>query len=171
VQVVRVLEALAAVLLEEAHDDRLGGGEHVRLDRPRARRDRRPLHLEQRLAIVAAERQLAGEHLEEEDAERIEVALRRRLLAPRLLRRHVFGGAEDGALRGESRVHRQVGEPEVEDLDEVLPAAARREEDVVALQIAVHHAEVVGARERGAHLLEDVDAAAERHRAARQLTR
>ena len=46
-----------------------------------------------------------------------------------------------------------------------------REEDVVALQIAVHDAEVVGARERGAHLLEDVDGARERHRAARELVR
>ena len=46
-----------------------------------------------------------------------------------------------------------------------------REQDVVALEVAVHDAEVVGARERGAHLLEDVDAARERHRAARQLAR
>ena len=35
----------------------------------------------------------------------------------------------------------------------------------------MHDAEVVGARERGAHLLEDVDGAGERHRAARELAR
>ena len=35
----------------------------------------------------------------------------------------------------------------------------------------MHDAEVVRARERGAHLLEDVDAARERHRPARELAR
>ena len=45
------------------------------------------------------------------------------------------------------------------------------EQDVVALEIAVHDAEVVRARERGAHLLEDVDGARERHRALRELAR
>ncbi len=64
---------------------------------------------------------------------------------------------------------RQRCQTEVEDLDEVLPAAARREKDVVALQIAMHDTQVMGARERGAHLLDDVHAALDRHRAARQL--
>ena len=131
----------------------------------------RPLHLEQRLAVVRAERELPGQHLEEEDAERVEIALRGRLFAARLLGRHVLRRSEDGPLRGEARVHREVGEPEVEDLDEVLPPAARAEEDVVALQVAVNDAEVVRAGERGAHLLEDIDAARERHRSARQLAR
>jgi hypothetical protein len=64
-----------------------------------------------------------------------------------------------------------VREPEVEDLHEVLPASARRHQDVVALEVAVDDAEVVRARERGAHLLEDVDAARERHGALRELAR
>ena len=86
---------------------------------------RRALHLEQRLAVVAAEGQLPGEHLEEEDAERVEIALRRRLFAARLLGRHVLGRPEDRALRREARVHREVREAEVEDLHEVFSAAAR----------------------------------------------
>ena len=73
---------------------------------------------------------------------------------------HVLGRAEHRSLGGKARVHRQVREAEVEDLDEVLAAAARGQEDVVALEVAVDDAEVVGARERGAHLLEDVDARA-----------
>ena len=72
-----------------------------------------------------AEGELAGEHLEEEDAERVEIALRRRLLAARLLGRHVLGRPEDRALGREARVHREVREAEVEDLHEVFPAAAR----------------------------------------------
>jgi hypothetical protein len=62
-----------------------------------------------------------------------------------------------------------VREAEVEDLHEVFATALRREKDVVALEVAVDDAEVVGAAERGAHLLEDVDAARERHRTAREL--
>src|SRR5262249_56435174 len=58
---------------------------------------------------------------------------------------------------------------EVQDLHEVLSASAYGEQDVVAFEIAMHDAEVVGARESGAHLLEDVDAACERHRSASEL--
>src|SRR5262249_33072096 len=115
VQVVGVLEALAAVLLVELGGGRLAGRQYGGRDRGRAGRARRALHLEQRLAVVAPERQLTGQHLEEEDAERVEVALGGRLLAPGLLGRHVLGRSEHGALRREARVHRQVGEPEVED--------------------------------------------------------
>ena len=117
---VRVLEPLAAVLLEQLDDDRLGGRQHVRLDGARARRDGRALHLEQGLAVVAPERELAREHLEEEDAERVQVALRVGFLAARLLGRHVLGRSEHRALGRQPRVHRQVGEPEVQDLHEVL---------------------------------------------------
>ena len=60
---------------------------------------------------------------------------------------------------------RERCEAKIEDLDEVFPAAARGEEDVVALQIAVDDAEVVRACEGGAHLLQDVDGALDRHRA------
>ena len=54
-----------------------------------------------------------------------------------------------------------------------FPTAARREQNVVALQIAMNDAEVVGARERCAHLLEDVErsaptASAPRARLARE---
>ena len=89
------------------------------------------------------------------------------LVADRLLGRHVFGRPEDRAFRRQARVHREVRQAEVENLHEVFSTAARRQEDVVALQIAMNDAEVVRARKRRAHLLEDVDAARERHRSAR----
>ena len=71
----------------------------------------------------------------------------------------------------EARVAGEGGEAEVEDLHEVAPTAARREHDVVALQIAMDDAEVVGARERRGHLLEDVDCARDRERALGHLAR
>ncbi len=134
-------------------------------------RRRRALHLEQRVAIGGAEGELARDHLEEQHAERVEVRVGASLLAARLLGRHVLGRSEHGALRREARVARERGQAEVQNLHEVFAATARGEQDVVALQIAVHHAEVVRARKRCAHLLDDVDAARERHRARRELGR
>jgi hypothetical protein len=168
---VGILEALSDVLLEQAQCDGFGRRIHVASDRARLGRRRRALHLEERFAVVRAKRQLAGEHLEEEDAHRVKIGLRSGVLATRLLRRHVLRRSEHGALGREPRVARETRETEVEDLHEVFAAAADGEKDVVALQVAMHDAEVVGAREGGAHLLENVDAARERHRAARELGR
>ena len=170
-EVVGVLEATPAVFLEQLEDDALGGRQHVRLDGARTWGRRAPLHLEERLAIARAEGQLAREHLEEEHAERVEIALRTGLLAARLLRRHVLGRAEDGPLRREARVHREVGETEVQDLHEVLAATFGGQKDVVALEIAVDDAEVVRASQRCAHLLEDVDAPRQLRGASRELRR
>jgi hypothetical protein len=112
--------------------------------------------LHHRVAPRPLEGQAAGEHLVEDDAERVEVGRRGRLLPQRLLGRHVLRRAEHGALGGERGLLHQAGEAEVEDLDEVLAAAAIEEVDVVGLEVAVDDAEVVGAGERGADLLEDV---------------
>ncbi len=115
------------------------------------------LHLEERLAVARAERKLSRRHLEEEDPERVEITRRDRILATRLLGRHVLGRSEHRALRREPRITRESGQTEVEDLHVVLTAAALREHDVVALEVAVDDPEVVGTRERGGHLLDDVD--------------
>jgi hypothetical protein len=170
-EMVGVAEALAHVLFEQAQTDALRLRVRLGVLRARPRRRLRALHLEQGLAITRAERELAREHLEEQHAEGVQVRQRPRLFAPRLLRRHVLGRAEHRALRREPRIPRDASETEVEDLDEVFSAAALREQDVVALEIAVHDAEVVGTGQRGAHLLEDVDAARDGHRPAGQLRR
>jgi hypothetical protein len=170
-EVVTVAEALAVLLLQQLHDDRLGCLRQIRAQLARARGGRRALHLEQRLAIVRAIRQLPGDHLVEQDAERVEIALRRGVFTARLLGRHVLGRAKHGALGREPRIARECGQSEIEDLHEVAPTTARGQHDVVALEIAVHHAEVVGTREGGAHLLEDVDRARHRHRTLAALVR
>jgi hypothetical protein len=164
-----VAVALADVLFQQLEHDALGDRMRVFADRARARRRRRTLHLEQRVAVVGAERQLSGEHLEKQDAERIQVRLRPSLLAAGLLRRHVFGRPEDGALGSQARVVRQRSQAEIENLDEVFSAAARGEQNVVALEVAMDDAKVVRARKRSAHLLQDVDAAVDRHGTAREL--
>jgi hypothetical protein len=51
------------------------------------------------------------------------------------------------------------------------PEQARGEEDVVALQVAMDDAEIMGARERRAHLLEHIDGASELEWSARELRR
>jgi hypothetical protein len=101
--------------------------------------------------------------------ERVEVRLRSCLFASRLFRGHVFGRPEDRPLRRETGIVSERSKTEVEDLDEVFSSTSRRQQDVVALQITMHDAEVVSTRERRAHLLEDVDAPLDRHRSARDL--
>jgi len=171
VEVVSVLVALATLLLEELEHDGLGLRQDVGLDRRRARRLCRALHLEERLAIRRSERQLSREHFEQEHTERVEIARGSGLFAARLLGAHVLRRSEDRALRRQARVHREVREPKVQDLHEVFASTLCGEEDVVALEIAVNDAKVVRTRERRGHLLEHVDAARERHGATRELTR
>src|SRR5438552_15733613 len=83
---------------------------------------------------------LPGEHLEHGDAERIDVAARvDRRLAGGLLRRHVRRSADYGAGLREVRAGRvgQLGDAEIDQLDEIGPAVPVDEEDVVRLEVAV----------------------------------
>jgi hypothetical protein len=63
-----VAEALGRVFLQQAQDDGFGLRRHFVADRARSGGRRTALHLEQRLAITRAKRQLPGEHLEEQHA-------------------------------------------------------------------------------------------------------
>src|SRR5512133_791991 len=65
----------------------------------------------------------------------------------------------------------QSRQSEIENLDEVLTSAAASKQNIVALEVAVDDSKIVGAGERGAHLLEYVYAALNWHRAACQLGR
>jgi hypothetical protein len=83
---------------------------------------------------VGFERPPAGQELERDDPERVEVARRRRALAARLLRREVAGGAEDRAGLRERVEACRARDPEVGDLD----VATLVEEQVARLDVAVH---------------------------------
>ncbi len=84
--------------------------------------------------VVAVERCRPGQHFVEDPAQRENVRSAIRGLARHLLRRHVFGRAEDGAeLR--ARTRRNLGNPEIHDFD----VAAGRDHDVCRLDVAMHH--------------------------------
>ena len=89
---------------------------------------------------------LAGEQLVEHQAERVDVAPDRDLLARQLLRRHV--GRRAGADLGAVDRLGEAGQPEVGDLG----LAAAVDHHVGRLEIAVQDALRVGRRETGAEL-------------------
>ena len=103
---------------------------------------------------VRLERQAPRHHLVEHDAQRVQVGASVHLgpaLAHRLLGRDVLRRAHDHAglggrvaLPGVERALLDLGDPEVEDLDEVVPVGRAGEEDVVRLDVAVRDAEGMG---------------------------
>ena len=140
-------------LLERLHDHDLD----VRRHHPVARRLDRPLRqvLDQDLPVALAdERHAPDEHLVEADPERVDVGAVIDVGATlALLGRHVRRRAEHEpgarAVRAEGAlVAGQLGDAEIEELDEVLVAAARRQDDVVGLEIAVDDAGLVRRGER-----------------------
>src|SRR5690606_19587560 len=131
----------------------------------------RSLQLKQRITVAGSERELPGQHLKEENAQGIEIRLRSRLFASRLLGGHVLGGAKDSSFRSEARVVSQGRESKIQDLYVIGTTAPRREQNVVTLEIAVHHPQVVSTRKCRTHLLDDVDGSTNGHRALRQLVR
>ena len=125
-----------------------------------------------------AEGALPGQHLEEDDPQRVEVRPRVDRLAERLLRRHVVGRPEHRAdpreLRRGPAARRlggrvDLGDPEVEDLHEVRVAVVLDEHHVLGLEVAVDDARGVRGAERRGDAPQDVNRAFERQRAVLQL--
>ena len=108
-------KAVVGVLLQRRHDDGLELRVDVGIDL--ARRDGKVAHLLHgyRYHIRAIKGQLARRGLVEHDAERVEVACRRELLALSLLRTHVVRGAQHRGVLGHAGVP-GLGDAEVHDL-------------------------------------------------------
>ena len=108
----------------------------------------------------AGERRRAGEHLVEDDPQRVHVDLRCDRGGVDLLGRHVRRRADDVAGLGQAFLFgglAQAGDdPEVEDLHLLLSEGAF-EDHVAGLEVAVHEALAVRLREAGGELLEDPD--------------
>ncbi|MCU0684060.1 MAG: hypothetical protein MUF34_17765 [Polyangiaceae bacterium] len=113
------------------------------------------------LPVGFARQQTEGDH-----RQRPEIGGRADGIAPhRLLGRHVKGRAEDRPRRGgrralvigRRRVVEQLGDAEVEHLDEGRAVVARGEQQVLGLQIAVHHARRVRPIERQRRLPQPLD--------------
>jgi hypothetical protein len=111
----------------------------------------------------AVEGEVSGDHLEEHDAEGVEVAGRAARLAAGELGGEVLGGAEDLAGHGEAHLAAHVHDAEVEHLHAQGAGGVAHEEDVLGLHVAVHDAERVRAAEGVADGDGDLDGLAHAH--------
>ena len=109
---------------------------------------------------VALERPPAGQHLVEDDAERVDVRGRAGLLAARLLRAEVVDRAEGRPGQRHLGLGDRPGDPEVGDLH---PAVAR-EHDVAGLHVPMDDAARVGGRQGPGDLGGDPGGLARRER-------
>ena len=109
---------------------------------------------------IGGEGQGPGQHVEEHQAQRVDVAPAIQLVARQLLGAHELGRADHQAgprdLLAAPLAAHGLGKAEIDDLHRVRPVATAREHDIVGLQVAVHDAEVMGRLERGRHLDSDV---------------
>jgi hypothetical protein len=116
----------------------------------------------------SGERTSAGQHLEQHDAEGVDVAAAVELEAARLLGRHVRRRAHHLRPGGQIRVvagrRGQLGDPEVDDLHRVPAAVAAHDEDVGRLEIAVEDAGPVRRRQAARTLRHDRERAGRRQR-------
>ncbi len=101
---------------------------------------------------LAGVREPAGEQLERDDPERVQVGARVRRLAQELLRRKVLHRPGHVAGLGDLRVRIRAREPEVRDLHD----AVLREHEVLGLHVSVHDPLTVRVVERGERLQQDV---------------
>ena len=158
-QLAQRLVPLLAVLGQHPAEDAL----QLRPSAARARDGRRRLAVEDRVDhldhVVAGEGERARDQLVEDDAEREDVRAGVEVAPEGLLRRHVGDGAGQAASRGVLRgpapgvrgvvgAGRILGQPEVQDLH----ATALRDHHVRGLDVAMHHAAVVGLGQRLRHL-------------------
>ncbi len=98
--------------------------------------------------VLALERDVAGEHLEQHDPERVQVRLARHSVAQSLLRRNVIGRAEHAPIGGQAVLGERPRDAEVRHLRRALLV----DEDVLRLDVAVHDPVVVRAAERAGDL-------------------
>ena len=160
-------ESLGRILRETPQDQRLEPLVHVRTARRLSRRHGRLREvLAHELAERAtAEQRLTAEQLVHDRAERVDVAALIDRHAAGLLGRHVRGRADHRAGRGLKAdvlvvAVDQLGDTEVEQLDQLAAIRGRRDHDVVGLEIAVDHADGV----RGAEPIADLHEHRERAR-------
>ena len=98
--------------------------------------------------VLAVEGDVAGEHLEQHDAERVDVGLAVDVVAERLLGGDVVGGAEHAAVGGQALLVEGASDAEVGDLGRAFLV----DEDVLGLDVAVDDVAIVRRLERAGDL-------------------
>ena len=114
------------------------------------------VHHRHRHGRLAVERNLAGEHLVDDDAQRVHIGLAGDGLAEGLLGRHVVGRAEHAPVHREAFLGQGARDAEVGDLGAALAA----QQNVLGLDVAVDDLLCV----RCAQGARDLDRVGERHR-------
>jgi len=154
-------EALVGVLLERAQDKRREVGRQRRVELARVAR---------RLALVldadgerrvALERDAAGRHLVEDDAQRVDVGAGVDGLALDLLGAHVLGRPDHDPGPGDAFLFERAGDAEIHDAG----GARLVDHDVLRLEVAVDDALRVGLGQTVGDLSGDRDGAAGGHHA------
>ena len=156
-------ESLRRILRQRLREHRVELGRQRRIQLAHRRHDARDVRHRLRGDAVALERAAAGQQLEGDDAERVEIARRRRPLALRLLGREIRRGAEHRARLRERAEPRGARDAEVGDVH--LPVAV--EQEVRRLHVAVDDALAVSRVESVRRLLEPLERLARRLRAFR----
>ena len=140
-------EADRRVLGERLGDEGVEVGRNDQIAPNRAQRRERlarvPLGEER---IGPGEGHAPGEHLEEDDAERIHVGAWVAADAGGLFGRHVLGRARDDRARrrvARPGLARDLREAEVDQLDDLAPVGSVHQEEVLRLDVAVDHARPV----------------------------
>src|SRR5262245_1161440 len=125
------------------------------------------------LRVATLKRQLAREHLERDDAERVDIAARIERLAANLLRAHELGRSEDDAggreLRDRGIGAALLGKAEVHHHRALRASPIGDEHDVFRLQVPMDDLELVRVMQAGAHLLQQFYGRADIHRPAAHL--
>jgi len=140
--------AMTGLLREELVDEAIERGRDLRDEVADARRRGLEVVEDEARHRLGLEGRLPRDHLEDHDAEGVEVAAREDVaLVAEALGRHVARAPEELAGAGEARVVRGQRDPEVDDLHDGPVVLAAAHEDVLGLHVAVDDAEVVGAAE------------------------
>ena len=143
------LEAILARLGQRAQDDAFDGAWQKRVDGARGWHGGGDVLDDDFAVALAAKWDLAGQHFEQDHAERVDVgAVVDVRFAFALLGRHVVGRSHDRAgarlVRNLFIALGQLGQAEIEHLHEVGHVPLGDEEDVFGLEVAVDDAVLVG---------------------------